>query len=57
MTAAPKRRWFQFSLGDLFLAVTFVAVGSCGLICVMHTDWGLPDIGFVSGLWYGSAAL
>ena len=55
---APKRRWLQFSLRDLFLAVTFVAVGCCGLIWIMRADyWGLPQIGLASGIWYGSSAL
>jgi hypothetical protein len=47
----------RFSLRNLFLASTLIAVGIGGLTLVARGEWDLPQIGLVFGIWYGSSAL
>jgi hypothetical protein len=58
MSDAPKRRWVQFSLGELFFAITLIALGIGGMVTVMTTYLARTYGLFVAfGLWYASGAL
>ena len=57
MAPAPNRRWFQFELRTLFVAVTMVAMGAGGVANVVNGDWSIRNLVFAFGLWFASGAL
>lgn len=58
MTLAPKGMWFKFSLRDLFLATTMIAIGTGGML-VVETTYTARTYGLyvTLGLWFASGAL